>query len=195
MPTLRRGTSQTRIAAGPGRHAVLLESVSPYGSRRVVVEHDGTISAAYLHDETTAIAATWIANHGQAPPTTDLTRLSSGQAPEMPADRTKHPDGLPLLGADSLRALWLEEGDGVAILENDEPIAVLPGWSDMSKGMPGYSRDVIGQTTEIRAQISCRYRLPTHGGQSSFAESCDRKGTGSARESVRILRSEERRVG
>ena len=146
MPTLRRGTSQTRIAAGPGRHAVLLESVSPYGSRRVVVEYDGTISAAYLHDETTAIAATWIANHGQAPPTTDLTRLSSGQAPEMPADRTKHPDGLPLLGADSLRALWLEEGDGVAILENDEPIALLPGWSDMSKGMPGYSRDVIGQT-------------------------------------------------
>jgi hypothetical protein len=23
---------------------------------------------------------------------------------------------------------------------------VIPGWSDMSKGMPGYSRDVIGQT-------------------------------------------------
>jgi hypothetical protein len=146
MPTLRRGTSQTRISAGPGRPAVLLESVSPYGSRRVVVEYDGTTTAAYLHDEATAIAATWIANHGQAPPTTDLARLGTGQAPEMPADHTKHPDGTPLLEPDSLRALWFEEGDGVAIMEHDEARAVLPGWSDMSNGMPGYSRDVIGQT-------------------------------------------------
>jgi Suppressor of fused protein (SUFU) len=146
MPTLRRGASQSRIAANVARPAVLLESVSPYGSRRVVVEHDGTTTAAYLHDETAAIAATWIANHAQAPSATDLARLSSGQAPEMPADHTKHPDGRPPLDAGSLRAVWLEEGDGVAILEDDKPLAVLAGWSDMSKGMPGYSRDVIGQT-------------------------------------------------
>jgi len=146
MPTLRRGTGQPRISAGPQQPAVLLESVSPYGSRRVVVEYDGTTTAAYLHDEANAIAATWIANHGRAPRAPDLARLSSGQAPEMPADHTRRPAGRPLLEPGSLRALWLEEGDGVAILENGEPVAVLPGWSDMSKGIPGYSRDVIGQT-------------------------------------------------
>ena len=34
----------------------------------------------------------------------------------------------------------------MAILENGQPLAVIAGWSDMDRGMPGYSRDVIGQT-------------------------------------------------
>ena len=38
---------------------------------------------------------------------------------------------------DTLRAVWLEEGDGVAILADSEPLAVIPGWSDLAKGMPG----------------------------------------------------------
>ena len=64
----------------------------------------------------------------------------------MPAGHTKHPEGRPPLDPQSLRAVWFEEGDGVAIFEDGELLAVIPGWSDMSKGMPGYSRDVIGQT-------------------------------------------------
>jgi hypothetical protein len=146
MPTLRRGPRDTRIAAQPGRPAILLESESPYAGRRLVVEYDGSTTAAYLHDKTSAIAATWIANHQQAPASADPARLNSGQAPVMPADHTKHPGGRPVLEPHTLRALWLEEGDGVAILEKEELLAVIPGWSDMSKGMPGYSRYVIGQT-------------------------------------------------
>jgi len=146
MPTLRRGASQARISAGPGQAAVLLDSESPYGSRRVVVEYDGTTTAAYVHDATGAIAATWIANHSPAPPHVDLAALGAGQAPEMPAGHTKHPQGRPPFDPQSLRALWLEEGDGVAILADDEPIALIPGWSDMSTGMPGYGRDIVGQT-------------------------------------------------
>ncbi|MGD0373789.1 MAG: suppressor of fused domain protein [Streptosporangiaceae bacterium] len=125
---------------------ILLDSESPYAGRRVVVEHDGTTTAAYLHDKTGPIAATWVANHQHAPEGTDLARLASGQAPEMPAAHTKHPDGTPPLEPRTLRALWFEEGDGAAVLERGELLAVLPGWSNMSKGMPGYSRDVIGQT-------------------------------------------------
>jgi hypothetical protein len=103
-------------------------------------------TAAYLHSAATAIAATWIANHVPAPATTDLARLNGGEAPVMPAAHTKHPDGRPMLEPGALRALWLEEGDGVVILEHRGLLAVLPGWSDMSRGMPGYCRDVIGQT-------------------------------------------------
>ncbi len=146
MPTLRRGTGQPRISAGPGGPTILLDSESPYASRRVVVEYDGTSTAAYLHDKSGPIAATWIANHRHAPETTDLARLTSGQAPEMPAAHTRYPEGTPLLEPHALRALWLEEGDGAAVLEGGELLAVLPGWSNMSKGMPGYGRDVIGQT-------------------------------------------------
>ncbi|HLQ55360.1 MAG TPA: suppressor of fused domain protein [Streptosporangiaceae bacterium] len=146
MPTLRRGPRDTRIAAEPRRPTVLLESDSPYASRRLVVECDGLTTAAYLHDKTSPIAATWIANHEQAPASTDLARLNAGHAPVMPVGHTKHPEGRPVPEPHRLRALWLEEGDGAALLENGELLAVIPGWSDMSKGMPGYCRDVIGQT-------------------------------------------------
>jgi len=36
----------------------LLESLSPYGSRKVTVEYDGLVTAAYLRDDTAAISAT-----------------------------------------------------------------------------------------------------------------------------------------
>ena len=132
---------------GTPQHPVtLLESFSPYGSRKVTVEYDGLVTAAYLRDDTAAISATWIANHRPAPQATDQARLDAGRAPLMPAARTKHPGGRPPLQADALEALWFEEGDGVAILENGRPLAVIAGWSDMDRGMPGYSSDVLGQT-------------------------------------------------
>jgi hypothetical protein len=141
-----RSRGQSRVPAEPGRPVTLLDSESPYGSRRVVVEYDGWTTAAYMHDRTEPIAATWLANHRRAPADIDLALLDAGHAPEMPEGYTRHPDGRPPLNQGSLRAVWFEEGDGVAILEGNEVMAVIPGWSDMSKGMPGYSRDVIGQT-------------------------------------------------
>jgi hypothetical protein len=144
--SMRGRTSHPRISAKPGRPATLLDSESPYGSRRLVVEYDGWTSAAYMYDATDPIAATWLANHRKAPAGIDLGLLDAGQAPEMPDGYTKHPEGRPTLDAQSLRAVWFEEGDGVALYEGYELLAVIPGWSDMAKGMPGYSRDVIGQT-------------------------------------------------
>jgi hypothetical protein len=146
MPTLRRPAGQSRISAGPDGPRVLLESESPYASRRLTVECDGVTTAAYLHSATAPVAATWIANHVRAPAATDRARLDAGQAPVMPAAHTKHPDGRPVPDPGALRALWLEEGDGVVILEYGGLLAVLPGWSSMSGGLPGYCRDVIGQT-------------------------------------------------
>ena len=134
------------MASRPGQHGTLLESESPYGSRRVAVTCDGFVTAAYLYEGTQVLAATWIANHLQAPPAVDLSRLEAGQAPAMPAGHTKHPQGTPLLDGRSMRALWFEEGDGVAITDGGQLLAVIPGWADMSRGMPGYSRDVLGQT-------------------------------------------------
>ncbi|HEX6525448.1 MAG TPA: suppressor of fused domain protein [Streptosporangiaceae bacterium] len=124
----------------------LLESVSPYGSRRVTVEYDGMTTAAYVHNDTTVISATWIANHRQAPASMDEARLEQGRAPLMPAARTRQPAGSQPLEAGSLEALWFEEGDGVALYYEGQLLAVIPGWSNMNRGMPGYSRDVIGQT-------------------------------------------------
>jgi hypothetical protein len=82
----------------------------------------------------------------RAPEAVDLARLRTGAAPEMPAAHTKHPEGRPPLEPSSLAVVWLEEGDGAAILEGGELLAVIPGWADLAQGMPGYCRDVIGQT-------------------------------------------------
>src|SRR5260370_34253167 len=129
MPTLRHRTSQTRITAKPGRPMILLDSANPYASRRLVVEYDGTTTAAYLHDKTAPIAATWVANHQRAPAFADLARLASGHAPAMPAAPTKYPEGSRLLEPRSLRALRLEEGDGVPVLERGGLLAALPRWA------------------------------------------------------------------
>jgi len=103
----------------------LLDSVSPYGSRRLTVEFDGATTAAYLRDETTVIVATWLANHFRAPRTTDPDRINAGQAPVMPEGRTRHPRGRPPLDPATLQALWFEEGDGVALLERGTLLAVI----------------------------------------------------------------------
>src|SRR6202046_373940 len=132
--------AKMRARPGQPEPETLVESTSPYESRRMVVEYDGTTTAAYLNDETSAVAATWIANHQPAPPTTDLGRLNSGRAPVMPVAHTKHPGGRPPLDPAALTVLWFEEGDGAAVLENGQLLAVIPGWSDMTKGMPGDSR-------------------------------------------------------
>jgi Suppressor of fused protein (SUFU) len=144
--TRSRGRAARQSSAEVAERVVLLDSVSPYGSRRLVVEFDGRTTSAYLHDGDGPIAATWIANHMPAPEAVDVVRLRAGVAPEMPAAHTKHPAGREPLDADALKAIWLEEGDGAGILENGELLAVIPGWSDLATGMPGYSRDVIGQT-------------------------------------------------
>src|SRR6266446_5343328 len=99
------GTSHPE-ASGPGQPVTLLESFSPYGSRKVTVEYDGLTTAAYLYDDTSPISATWIANHRRAPQATDQARLDAGRAPLMPAGRTKHPAGRAPLHAGALDALW-----------------------------------------------------------------------------------------
>ncbi|GAA2457232.1 suppressor of fused domain protein [Actinomadura vinacea] len=143
MSVLRRGS-----AAGKGPAVTVVRTeASPYGSRLLVVETDGIVSAAYLKDSRdTVVGAVWITNHGAVPAAVDETRLDDGQTPMLPASHVLHPEGRPQLKADALEVVWFEEGDGVAVLEEGEPLFVIPGWSDMSRGIPGYSRDVTGQS-------------------------------------------------
>ncbi|GAA3950809.1 suppressor of fused domain protein [Actinomadura viridis] len=143
MSVLRRGSAAGRSPVA----TVVRTETSPYGSRRLVVETDGTVSAAYLKDSRDAVVgAVWIANHAAAPAEADRARLDGGQAPLLPASHVRHPGGRPPLDGDALEVVWFEEGDGVAVLEAGEPLCVIPGWSDIGRGIPGYSRDVTEQT-------------------------------------------------
>src|ERR1051326_257483 len=110
MSSMRNRPRGARSATFGGQPGTVLESESPYGSRRLVVEYDGAATAAYLHDAGAVLGAAWIANHEQAPQSADLSRLNSGQAPVMPAAHTKHPAGRSPLDARPPRALWVGEG-------------------------------------------------------------------------------------
>ncbi|MDF5752728.1 suppressor of fused domain protein [Spongiactinospora sp. TRM90649] len=125
---------------------VLLTDANPYGSRTLVVERDEISSVAYLCAPTGEVhGAVWLANHGPAPADADPGRLVAGLPPVMPRANTRHPEGRRHLG--TLSVLWFEEGDGAALYEGNELLAVIPGWADMTRGMPGYSRDAIGETS------------------------------------------------
>lgn len=125
----------------------VLTDTNPYGSRTLVVESDGISSVAYLCDRTGEVrGAVWLANHGPAPRTSDRARTDAGLPPVMPRAHTRHPSGRPPLDAAGLSVLWFEEGDGVALFEHDQILAVIPGWADLARGMPGYAREAIGET-------------------------------------------------
>src|SRR6201985_1858695 len=131
MPTLRRES------AGSLQPRTLLESESPYESRRLTVEYDGVTTAAYLHDGPTTVAATWIANHVPAPASTDVARIESGQAPITPSGHTKLPEGRAPIEPGTLEPLWFEEGDGVAVLENGKLLPGIPGRAHARRGGRG----------------------------------------------------------
>ena len=137
MPVLRRTPQETRV---------LISDTSPYGSRVLEVESDRVATAAYLRTaDGRTVAATWVANHQDAPLRPDLARLNAGLVPAMPAGHTKHPGGRPAPDPRALEVVWFEEGDGAALLEDGQPLAVIPGWSDMDRGLPGYSREAVGR--------------------------------------------------
>lgn len=126
---------------------ILLDQTSPYRSRRLIVEDDSATTAAYLLDPRgEVLVPVWLANHRMAPETSKGEDLAPGRAPLMPGDHTKHPQGRPAFDPDQLRAVWFEEGDGVALLDGEGLLAVIPGWAEADKGLPGYSREAIGRS-------------------------------------------------
>lgn len=129
-----------------GSARLLLDQTSPYRSRRVIVEYDTRTTAAYLLDPRGEVRVpVWLANHVAAPEASAAVEPAPGRAPLMPTDHTKHPQGRPSFDPHRLRVVWFEEGDGLALLEDEELLAVIPGWADADKGLPGYSRDAVGR--------------------------------------------------
>jgi hypothetical protein len=135
------------LRRGPRRSGkIVFSDTSPYRSRRLDIEADTVSTVAYLRDAGgSVIGAAWIANHESAPAGLDLARLDAGLAPALPAALTSEPGGRSPLDPTALEVVWFEEGDGAAVLEGGEPLCVIPGWSDLGRGLPGYSRDALGQ--------------------------------------------------
>src|SRR5690606_6987557 len=80
------------------------------------------------------VTALWLAAHRGPSPDIHLS---------VPPEATRNPGGRPPFG--HVEAVWFEEGDGVALFDNEGMLAVLPGWAGPDT-LPGYSREAVTQT-------------------------------------------------
>ncbi|MFO0864612.1 MAG: hypothetical protein U0744_08180 [Gemmataceae bacterium] len=124
----------------------LLEQVGPNGNVQAVVEADEYSAYFYLFgskDSGLGMRSVWVRNHGAAPESLDVDRMKFGLPPRNVRGHCRHPQGLGPLNREALRVVWLPEGNGAALYEGDELLAILPPWSGL-KGFHGYARDAIG---------------------------------------------------
>lgn len=127
---------------------LLMRSTSPYGTRRAVLLRGSDDIYLYLEDLTgeydETSSAVWVANHRpvSGPPAADGAE-DPGAPPRMAAGGTAHPEGCPPLVDPEF--VWFEEGDGVALVDGEGIVAVVPGWAGRD-GFYGYSRYAVGHT-------------------------------------------------
>src|SRR5258708_717245 len=124
----------------------LLKEVNPNGNIQAVVESDDDVCYFYLFgapDTRFGMRGVWVRNHSQAPGAFEIERLQSGSPSRNPARHCRHPAGRAAPAPGDLRVVWLPEGNGAALYERDEILAIIPPWSG-TKGFHGYARDNIG---------------------------------------------------
>src|SRR4051812_39290278 len=131
---------------------VLLEKVAPNASSIASVEEqDGVI---YLYCRGTDEFETayqervcWVRNLAPGPAESPYPVIREGDMPEgpdtfckdpqgspplLPAPLCAHPAGALPLDEERLKLVFLEQCDGVALLENDDVLAVIPEWTSSS---------------------------------------------------------------
>ncbi len=124
----------------------LIEESSPSCPLVALVEQDNRVAYLYIcgsEDSSFGVKSCWIRNLKQAPDEVELDLLENGIAPMLAKSNCKFPEGQEALDVANLELVWLEEGEGVALLENNEIIAVIPSWGGQG-GFHGYARDCVG---------------------------------------------------
>ena len=124
----------------PQLHGLLFET-SPYGNVDAIVQHDKRSLFFYLNgDEAFGTRACWVRNLAPAPLVINQHELEAGLPPQMPKTHciSATPGTLP--DPDTLEIVWLEEGNGAALYENEQVIAIIPPWSGVD-GFHGYSKE------------------------------------------------------
>ncbi len=130
--------------------AVLLQEDSPLGNMQAVVEDDGEVVYFYLNYKnppggSQPTRACWVRNRKPPKPSIERERMQQGLPPNLPAEYCRRPVVTSALEADDLRVIWLEEGNGAVLCENDEILAIIPPWSGEG-GFDGYARDCVGHS-------------------------------------------------
>ena len=143
---------------------VLLDEVSPLGNVQAVVEAHGGACYFYLFgapDTGLGTRSVWIRNLQRAPEHLDVEAMRSGKPPLNPKPFCRD-SGEPSAPAfQMLRVCWLPEGNGAALYDGSDLIAIIPPWSGQG-GFHGYARDCVGQgpvAWELPEDATLRRRL------------------------------------
>ncbi len=120
---------------------ILLHAVSPFENLEAVVEADGRTVYLYLSGGPEfGTRAVWVRNLVPAPLVFNEDDMRQGLAPVLPRVHLSNPAPQPTPAAEQLSIVWFAEGNGVALFEGEELLAVIPPWSGLS-GFHGYARD------------------------------------------------------
>lgn len=118
---------------------------SPLGNLDAIVEQDGRVVYFYLSGpDPFGVRACWVRNLVPGPLALSQSDLEQGLPPVLPRlhCQTNQPGVAPQ--ADELEVVWFTEGNGAALLERGELLAVLPPWSGL-EGFHGYARDCASE--------------------------------------------------
>ena len=127
---------------------ILLQETSPSGNIAAIVESNGENIHFYLFgspETDFGIRSCWVRNLKPAPAAMNRGSMEEGSAPLLPADSCAHPNGAPPLAPANLKIVWFEQGDGAALLEGDQILAIIPGWSGQG-GFHGFARDCTAES-------------------------------------------------
>ena len=130
----------------PNQQQTLLFEASPYGTIDAIVQHDGHSVYFYLNGPAPfGTRACWVRNLQAGPYVLDDEAMQQGQTPMLPRTHCTDPAAQPLPQPESLHVIWLEEGNGAALLENSQPIAFIPPWSGID-GFHGYAAECAAES-------------------------------------------------
>ncbi|MBE8727473.1 suppressor of fused domain protein [Flavobacterium hungaricum] len=125
---------------------VLLELRSPSCPITAIVEQDNRTAYFYLFGDNDdfRVKSCWVRNLAAAPEQIEEKLMEKGVPPMLTTEFCKFPEGQERLNENNLEIVWLEEGDGAALLENGEILAIIPSWGG-NDGFFGYARDCKGE--------------------------------------------------
>lgn len=124
----------------------LLEQANNRGTLYAVVEQDERTAYFYIYPaepftQRYNMRACWLRNLQPAPDERDYGAMEKGTAPLLETRYCNHPDGKEPLQADELSVMWHEEDDGATLFYQNEPLAVIPGWSLAAEQPASYALD------------------------------------------------------
>ncbi|WP_367874602.1 suppressor of fused domain protein [Luteolibacter sp. Populi] len=127
---------------------IVFEASSPHGNLEAIVEQDERVAYLYVsatENDRLPVKSCWVRNLGHAPEELDRSGMNDGIPPMLPRRNCRDPQGASPLETSQLEIVWFPEGDGVALLEKGEMLAVIPPWGIVGD-FPGYARDALGES-------------------------------------------------